>query len=150
MLEGTIMGDETVIRELVARRVEAMRAGDVEALVGDYLPEAVAFTLAPPLRHTAPEVQDPEALRGWFASFDSAVDFEVRDLVVEVGGGVAFCFSLNRVSAVPRGGSGAFDLWFRSTLGLREVGGVWRIAHEHTSTPFYMDGSFSSAVDLKP
>ncbi|MBB5953534.1 ketosteroid isomerase-like protein [Saccharothrix tamanrassetensis] len=144
------MGDETRIRELLARRVEAMRAGDAEALVADYLPEVVAFTLAPPLRHTAPEVLDPATMRSWFATFDSAVDFEMRDLRVEVGGGVAFCHSLNRVSAVPRGGAEAFQLWFRSTVCLREVDGAWRIAHEHTSTPFHMDGSFSSAVDLTP
>ncbi|MFD0204902.1 MULTISPECIES: nuclear transport factor 2 family protein [Saccharothrix] len=43
-----------------------------------------------------------------------------------------------------------FDLWFRSTVCLRRVDGVWRIAHEHTSTPFYMDGSFSAALDLTP
>jgi ketosteroid isomerase-like protein len=46
--------------------------------------------------------------------------------------------------------SEGFDLWFRSTLGLRKSDGVWRIVHEHTSTPFYMDGSFRAAVDLKP
>ncbi len=141
------MGDETAIREVVARRAEAMRAGDAAALVADYLPEAVAFTLAPPLRHAAPEAAE---LAGWFATFDGPVDFEVRDLAVVVGDGMAFCHGLHRVSAVPRGRDEAFDLWFRSTLCLREVDGRWRIAHEHTSTPFHMDGTFAAAVDLTP
>ncbi|CCH31481.1 nuclear transport factor 2 family protein [Actinosynnema sp. NPDC047251] len=144
------MADGTRIRELVARRAEAMRSGDAAALTADYLPEAVAFTLAPPLRHAAPELTDPATLTAWFTNFDGAVDYEVRDVEVVAGGGVAFCHSLHRLSAVPRGGSGAFVLWFRSTLGLREVDGRWRIAHEHASTPFHMDGTMAAAVDLTP
>jgi ketosteroid isomerase-like protein len=42
------------------------------------------------------------------------------------------------------------DLWFRQTLGLLKIDGSWKIAHEHSSVPFYMDGSFKAAVDLKP
>jgi PhnB protein len=42
------------------------------------------------------------------------------------------------------------DVWFRLTLGLRKLGGEWRIAHQHESVPFYMDGSYRAAVDLKP
>ena len=30
------------------------------------------------------------------------------------------------------------------------LAGTWKIAHEHTSVPFYMDGSFRAAVDLEP
>jgi ketosteroid isomerase-like protein len=32
----------------------------------------------------------------------------------------------------------------------RDEHGAWKIAHEHTSVPFYMDGSFRAAIDLKP
>jgi ketosteroid isomerase-like protein len=38
----------------------------------------------------------------------------------------------------------------RQTLGFRKVAGTWKIAHEHTSVPFYMDGSDTAAVDLEP
>lgn len=30
-----------------------------------------------------------------------------------------------------------------------EVGG-WKIAHTHSSVPFYMEGSYRAAVDLHP
>jgi ketosteroid isomerase-like protein len=40
--------------------------------------------------------------------------------------------------------------WFRQTLCFRRSGGEWRIAHQHESVPFYMDGSYRAAVDLKP
>ncbi len=42
------------------------------------------------------------------------------------------------------------DLWFRETLGFCKIDGQWKIAHEHSSVPFYMDGSFKAAIDLKP
>jgi ketosteroid isomerase-like protein len=35
-------------------------------------------------------------------------------------------------------------------LGFRKIDGKWAIAHEHSSVPFYMDGSYKAAVDLKP
>ncbi len=41
-------------------------------------------------------------------------------------------------------------MWFRMTLCLRRAGETWLIGHEHVSTPFYMDGSFRTAVDLEP
>ena len=43
-----------------------------------------------------------------------------------------------------------FAMWFRMTLCLHRAGEGWRITHEHVSTPFYMDGSFRTAVDLQP
>jgi ketosteroid isomerase-like protein len=48
-------------------------------------------------------------------------------------------------------GDGAtFELWFRTTLVLRETDGHWQIVHVHESTPFHMDGSLRAAVDLTP
>ena len=44
----------------------------------------------------------------------------------------------------------AQDLWFRATLGFRKIDRKWTITHEHSSVPFYMDGSFKAAIDLKP
>jgi ketosteroid isomerase-like protein len=78
------------------------------------------------------------------------LDYEIRDLTVTAGEDVAFCHSLNRLSATPQGAPEKFDLWFRATVCLRKMDCTWRIIHEHTSTPFYMDGSFKAAVDLRP
>ncbi|HEY2203903.1 MAG TPA: nuclear transport factor 2 family protein [Pseudonocardia sp.] len=141
---------EVEIRTLVARRTAALRAGDPDALVGAFAPGAVTFTLAPPLRNVGSSVHDPDGLRRWFGTFDGPVDYEVRELVVNADADLAFCHSLNRMSATPRGATEPFDLWFRSTLGLRRVDGTWRIVHQHDSTPFYMDGSFAAALDLTP
>ena len=37
-----------------------------------------------------------------------------------------------------------------ATLGFRKIDDEWTITHEHSSVPFYMDGSFKAAIDLKP
>ena len=74
---------------------------------------------------------------------------QVRDLEVRVGGDVAFTTSLESMGAPPDAPQ-QFTLWYRCTLGLRRVDGSWRIAHEHTSTPFLMDGSNRAALDLQP
>ena len=66
------------------------------------------------------------------------------------GEDVAFCHGLNRMASTPDGAPEGFTLWFRMTTGLRKENGSWRISHEHTSTPFYMDGSFRAATDLTP
>jgi ketosteroid isomerase-like protein len=142
--------DEALIREVLAGQEQAMRARDVAALVARFTPDAVTFSLAPPLRQPAGQARDADALRAWFAGFDGPLDYEIRDLEVTVGGDVAFCHSLNRLSATPRGMTDRFDLWFRSTVCLRKVAGVWLVAHEHMSTPFHMDGSMRAAVELRP
>lgn len=147
-MTSTIAQDE--IRTLIEDQAAAMRAGDADAVVARYAPEIVAFTLAPPLAHDPAEMRDPDALRGWLAGFAGPVDYEIRDLRITVGGDVAFCSSLNRLSAVPAGSPEPFTLWFRSTVCLRHDGDRWLIAHQHQSTPFYMDGSFAAALDLEP
>ena len=42
------------------------------------------------------------------------------------------------------------DIWTRSTVIFRKEGSTWKVMHVHSSVPFYMDGSFKAAVDLKP
>ena len=112
--------------------------------------DAVSFDLAPPLMHSGPELLDPDTVRSWFAGFEGPLGYDTTDLTVTVGGDVAFCSSLNRLSATPVGTTDHFELWFRSTTGLRKIDGRWLVTHEHTSTPFYMDGSFRAATDLEP
>lgn len=141
---------ENEIRDVVAGQVAAMRSRDAAWLVGRLAPDAVTFTLAPPLWNGPERARDEVALRAWFDTFEGPIDYEVRELRVVAEGDLAFCYSLNRLSATPKGMSEGFDLWFRSTVCLRRVAGRWLVAHEHTSTPFHMDGSLRAAVDLGP
>lgn len=144
---GTVPSQEE-IRALVADLAAAMRAGDAEAVVALYTPDAVKYDLAPPLRHTGPEVHDVAGLRSWFAGFGGSVGFEVHELTVTAGDDVAFAYSLNKT--YDPSPEGRFELWFRATYCLVRADGRWLLAHEHTSTPFHMDGSYRAALDLQP
>ncbi len=144
--------DELQIRQLMDQQETAMKAEDADYLVSRYTPDVVAFSLAPPLRQAVADIRSADGLSGWFATFEGPVDFEITELRVTVGGDVAFCSSLNRMSAMAKGQTEKFDLWFRSTVCWQKIDGRWQLAHEHQSTPFYMDDSFTfkAAVDLRP
>jgi ketosteroid isomerase-like protein len=134
--------DEDQIRAVIADRAAAMHDRDAERFVAHYAPQVVKFDLPPPLQLTGPQARDAEVLRAWFASHPGGpISYDVRDLTVTAGGDVAFCHSLNHLAGA---------LWFRSTLGLRKIGGQWLVTHEHNSTPFHMDGSDKAALDLQP
>jgi ketosteroid isomerase-like protein len=70
--------------------------------------------------------------------------------VVSQDGDLAFVHTLTKMAATRAGQQESIEVWYRSTFGLHRIEGLWRIAHRHDSTPFYMDGSFRAATDLKP
>jgi len=144
------MSSSDEIRDLITAAESAMKEGDAQRLIDRYTADVVKFDLAPPLGRRGDAARDVPGQQAWFATFDGPVDLRITELEIEVGGDLAFAHSLNRMSATPTGTDFAFELWFRATYGLRKTAEGWRIAHEHTSTPFYMDGSLRAATDLKP
>jgi uncharacterized protein (TIGR02246 family) len=146
---NTNANEETKIRALIDSWASAMRAKNADGLVSHYAPDNVKFILASPLQYTRDNPFDKKDLEEWFSSFQGPIDYENRDLNITAGDDVAFCHSLNRMMATTTNGS-KLDLWFRQTLGFRKIEGRWRITHEHSSVPFYMDGSYKASVDLKP
>ena len=143
------MDDEATIRQLVADRTTAMRAGDAATICRAYAPDAVVFSLAPPLVQPPEGSRDVDQMHAWFQEKGGSVWSEVRDLQVTVDGDLALCTSLESMGAPPDSPQ-PFTLWYRLTLALRRLDGHWRIVHEHSSTPFHMDGSFRAATDLQP
>jgi PhnB protein len=137
---------EAEIRALVDDLAEAIRAKDVGGVMSHCAPDIVTFDLAPPLISATANATGLEA---WFATWRGPLGYEVRDLKVTAGDDVAFCHSLNRLFGTNTDGEKA-DVWFRQTLCLRKIESKWRIAHQHESVPFYMDGSYRAAVDLEP
>ncbi|MGH8861439.1 MAG: YybH family protein [Jatrophihabitantaceae bacterium] len=144
------MTDEAKVRQIVADRTRAMNEGDAAALVAGYAPDAVVYSLAPPLRQPAEGNSDVSALQAWFDGHGGRVGYAVADLDVTVSGDLALCTSLDRMGGADDSSGEQFELWFRATLALRRDGDTWRVVHDHRSTPFYMDGSFKAALDLKP
>ena len=137
---------EAQIRALIEDWAKALRVKDVDGVMAHYAPDHVTFDLAPPLISSG---ADANGLKAWFATWRGRLGYESRDLKITAGDDAAFCHSLNRLSGTKTDGEKA-DVWFRLTLCFRKTGGKWRIAHQHESVPFYMDGSYRAAVDLEP
>jgi PhnB protein len=137
---------EAEVQAVIEDWADAMRAKDAARVVAHGTADFVQFSLAPPLIAAD---QDGKGLEQWFATWRGPIDYGVRDLRITAGNDVAFAHSLNRLRGTRTNGE-ATDVWFRNTLCLRKMGGEWKIAHEHESVPFYMDGSFRAAVDLSP
>lgn len=139
---------EAEIRELMDDWVKAVRAKDVNRLMSHYAADIVTFDLAPPLQYTGADALK-KSLEEWFPTFRGPVGYEIRDLNITAGDDIAFCRSLNRISGARTDGEET-DVWVRATVCCRKINGKWRVTHEHVSVPFYMDGSYKAAVDLKP
>jgi ketosteroid isomerase-like protein len=137
--------EETKIRKMIDDWADALRNKSAEGVLSHYTAQLVHFSLAPPLRSAE---SDAKSLNAWFATWQGTIGYEIHGLSVTVGTDVAYSHSLNRMHGTTDGEKS--DLWFRHTLCFRKIGDEWKIAHEHESVPFYMDGSFKAAVDLKP
>jgi ketosteroid isomerase-like protein len=140
--------DEVQIRQLIDCWASAIRDKNIDAAVSHYARDILLYDLAPPLVHRGVDVYKNE-LAEWFLTFQGAVGFEVHDLSITAGDGVAFATSLNRISGKRTNGEQT-DVWVRATIGFAKKDGAWKATHEHFSVPFYMDGSNKAAVDLKP
>ncbi len=138
--------DEARIRTLIDQRVKALHAKDAQAVLSCLAADFIAFSLAPPLISTMTEAKAYEA---WFSIWQGPIGTEIRDLVIDVSGDLGVSHSLNLMTGTSSGGHDV-KLWYRQTLSFRKIDGEWKIAHEHASVPFYMDGSFRAAIDLKP
>jgi ketosteroid isomerase-like protein len=139
--------DEAEIRTLIDRRAKALYAEDAQALLSCFANDFVSFSLAPPLIST---MTDAKAYDAWFAAWQGPIGTEFRDLTIAVSGDLGVSHSLNLMTGTTTTGGNEVKLWHRQTLSFRKIDGGWKISHEHDSVPFYMDGSFRAAIDLKP
>lgn len=138
---------EAQIRSLMARRVEAVRAKDVDGALADHAPNVLTFDVVDPLQYIGTQ-ELRKRLEAWFSSFQGPIGFELRDLSVTAGEDVAFCHSLNGVSGTRTDG-GKLAMWFRATVCFRKIGGEWKVTHEHSSAPFD-PATGKASLDLEP
>ena len=131
---------EALFQELARAHAEH----DADAIVAAYAPDAVIFDLAPPLARRG---MKRDSVAAWLAGWDEPIKIDARDVDLAVDGDLAFVSALHRMRG--RIGGEAQDMWYRTTMCLRRISGRWRIVHDHSSVPFYMDGSFRAAVDLE-
>jgi uncharacterized protein (TIGR02246 family) len=139
--------DEAQIRALIDERVKAVRARDINGAMSNVAPDIVSFDVVNSLQNIGADAARKRA-EEWFSSFPGPIGYEIRDLSITTGEGVAFCHSLNRYSGTKADG-GEIDMWVRATFGFRKIDGAWIITHEHQSVPFDPE-SGKASLDLKP
>src|SRR5215813_12744319 len=137
--------DRAEIEALFQQLARAHADHDANAIVEAYAPDAVIYDLAPPLGRRG---MHRDSVVAWLAGWEGPIQIEARDVNLAVDGHLAFVSALNSMRG--RQGGADQDLWYRTTMCLRKTSGRWRIVCDHSSVPFYMDGSYRAAVDLKP
>lgn len=146
-VEQTV-GDEARIREIIEDYGEGLRNRDADRCVAHYADDIVQFDLAPPLEYRGKETARKN-LSEWFKTFNGPIEFEMSGLSISAGADTAFAHVFNHISGTTTQGQ-KNEHWVRVTICFRKTDGQWLVTHEHVSVPFYMDGSFRAALDLKP
>jgi ketosteroid isomerase-like protein len=140
---------QRTISLLLEKRARAVGVKDADSVLSSYSPDLVLYDLAPPLARSGADALQRQTLTDWFDTWRGSIDYELKDFEIKSTGDMAFAHGFVHVGGTKVDGD-AVSVWTRQTLCLRKLMGEWKIVHEHTSTPFYMDGSFKAAVDLKP
>jgi ketosteroid isomerase-like protein len=103
----------------------ALRTKDADGVISHQTSDLVQFALAPPLQATA---LDRKSLEEWLSSWRGPIEYEIREQSINASDTLAFCHSLNRMSATNSDGQKT-DMWFRQTMCFRKLGGEWKITH---------------------
>jgi len=146
-VRGQSTRDEADIRALIETVHKAHHNKDAAAIVAPYARDAIVFNLAPPLSHHGMDLEEKKA---WLDTWEGPIEYESSDLNITVSGDFAFCHGFYRLGGTPKAAGRPISFWMRATVCLHRDGGAWSMVHEHTSVPFYMDGSLRPAFDLKP
>ena len=146
-LNVPVSTDETQVLALIETLRQANYDKNADLFAAQFAPDAAIFNLAPPLIHHGVDLSEKQA---WMDSWATPIEIDSRDLKVTVSGDFAFVHGFLRMSGTKKGADRPVSFWMRETLCLERQGSGWRIVHEHTSVPFYMDASLRPAFDLTP
>jgi uncharacterized protein (TIGR02246 family) len=127
--------DEAAIRALEERFTAAFNAGDVDAMMKNYIPDQslVVFDVVPPRQHSGAD-EYRRAWVGFFTHFRNTPKIAINDLDITVDGNIGFSHSIQHVTGTDTEGH-SVDRTVRVTDGYRKVGGNWLIVLEHVSVP---------------
>jgi ketosteroid isomerase-like protein len=127
--------DEAAIRALMDRFVTAFNAGDIDAIMRNYVPDKslVVFDLVPRKEYRGADAYREDWVE-MFSHFKDKPKIKMSDLGITVDGKVGFGHSFMRVTGTDVQGQ-PLDRTVRVTDGYRKIDGYWLIAHEHISVP---------------
>ena len=139
--------DDAEILNVIQNLRQAHLDKNVALFAAQFAPNAAIYNLAPPLEHHGVDIQEKQA---WFDSWATPIEIDSRDFKITLSGDFAFCHGYLRMRGTKKGADFGVDFWMRETLCLERIGDEWKIVHEHTSVPFYMDATLRPAFDLEP
>jgi ketosteroid isomerase-like protein len=131
----TASNDEAAIRALEDRFTAAFNAGDINAMMKNYIPDnsLVVFDVVPRKEYLGADAYR----RNWadfFSHFKGTPKIAITDLGITADGSVGFSHSFQRVTGTDMQGH-PVDRTVRVTDGYRKIGGNWLIVLEHISVP---------------
>lgn len=127
--------DEAAIRAVEERFAAAFNAGDIDAIMKNYVPDKslVVFDVVPRKNYTGAEAYR-ENWMDFFTHFKGRPKIDITDLSISLDGKLAFSHSFQHVTGTDQSGQ-PVDRWVRVTDGYRKIDGHWLIVLEHVSMP---------------
>jgi ketosteroid isomerase-like protein len=126
---------ESAIRALEAKFVAAFNAGDIDAMMKNYIPDKslVVFDVVLRKQYLGADAYRDDWME-FFSHFQGKPKIEITDLGVTADDNIGFGHSFQHVTGINKQGQ-PVDRWVRVTDGYRKIGGKWLIVMEHISVP---------------
>jgi len=130
-----VSGEDAEIRALEDRFVAAFNAGDIDAMMQNYVRDAsfVIFDVVPRKEYRGADVYRKD-WEEFFSHFKGRPSITITDLGITADDSIGFSHSIQRIRGTDIQGR-PVDRTVRVTDGYRKVGGKWLIALEHVSVP---------------
>ncbi|HVY54281.1 MAG TPA: nuclear transport factor 2 family protein [Thermodesulfobacteriota bacterium] len=139
--------DKEQIREMLEDWAKKFRSKDLDGIMSIYAPDIVSYDAIAELQFKGFDAYR----KHWemcLSLCQGPITFEMRDLNITAGDGVAFAHSLNRCGGTDENGEEKAS-WMRGTICLKKIDGKWKVVHEHYSAPFDVE-SGKALFDLVP
>jgi len=127
--------NEAAIRALEDRFIAAFNAGDIDAIMKNYVPDKsfVIFDVVPRKEYRGADTYRKD-WEEFFSHFRGTPKIAITDLDITADGHIGFSHSFQRIRGTDMQGH-TIDRTVRVTDGYRKIGDKWLIAHEHVSVP---------------
>ena len=128
--------DEAQIRGVLEAWAAATRQGHKEQVLANHLGDVLIYDVLAPMKYEGAAAYR-KSWDDWQPDTQGEGRFELEDLVVTIGGDVAFAHAFIRCGGtLPDGKS--FEDMVRATFCLRKLSGAWKVAHQHISKPIQL------------
>lgn len=119
------------INNLIQNWAKAVRAKDIGGILAHHSPNILLFDVVEPFQSKGIESYRASWEDVYFPWHNEDGDFEIDELEITAGNGVAFCHGVIHCSGTDKGQK--IDLKIRLTAGLVKTNGQWIVTHEHHS-----------------